>query len=56
MNEQIEGPLITKTEHLAGEKHLDLNYRWGEAIRVRLGALGWRELQNISATIAANRA
>jgi len=46
--------LVTKAEHILGEKVLALTTRWGEAVKVKLKALGWRDLQSLSATAAAN--
>jgi hypothetical protein len=41
-------PLVTKQEHLDGQKTVTLCTRWGEEIKITIKALGWREIKEIA--------
>ncbi len=43
----VAAPLISKEEHLAGEKVLQLAFKWGEPVAVKIAAIGWRRLHDL---------
>ncbi len=47
----VAAPLISKEEHLAGEKVLQLAFKWGEPVAVKLVAIGWKRLRQISSLV-----
>lgn len=44
----IAAPLISKEEHLLGEKALTLALKWGEPVVVKIKAIGWKQLRRIA--------
>lgn len=44
---QIAGEGVTKEDHIAGYKVIEVNTKWGETSKLRITALGWRALQRL---------
>lgn len=42
-----EGAVVTKEDHIAGYKVIEVNTKWGESSKLRVTALGWRALQRL---------
>src|SRR5690349_15392789 len=46
MNDQAQ-PLLTKEDHIAGSKIIEVSTKWGEGTKLKINALGWRAIQEI---------